>query len=620
MGLLLLGLSRAPGWRGVRVFAFIALTASAYSAANIFFALPGFSDSAVLAASRWNYLAGSLHCAAWLLYTFGGQSPSWSRVNRPLKALAIALAAGGAFIFLTGLHYIPGVWANTTISWAHVSYRSPTLRPWAEWYGLLMVGSLLVPFFSYVQRTRRREAGAATHLIGFSIFFVCSVIELLAANRVVDTVYMADIGFLAVVLPVAIATVQRVVQDAARLDDLSRQLTDEVATRTQQLDRAQDALVESERHAALGRLAAGIGHEINNPLTYLGLSLDTVDEWAAYARIPGDVRDALLNARDGAHRIREVVSSLRDYTRTHTGTMESVDLSDIATTAMRVAAHQMHHVARIETELRNATPARGDEARLVQVVVNLLTNASQAITDLPHGRDACITIRTRVIDNTWAVLEVVDTGGGIAPDKLHLVTEPYFTTRAESGGTGLGLYLARGIVEQHEGQLEITSTLGVGTAARILLPLARKTVALQRTPALTPPFSELIATGRPRPTVLIVDDEPILAKGLARALSAYCEVEVANSGTEAISRLKTPGTSIDAIVCDVMMPEMSGVEFAEVLADAHPQLRERTLFMTGGAVTASAGEFLDRPDVRYVNKPISALELADEISRLIVTA
>lgn len=644
MGLLLLGLSRAPGWRTVRIFALIALTASAYSAANTFFALPGFSDAAVIAASRFNYFAGSIHCAAWLLYTFGGPTASLRALSRPVQGVALLLTVGGTVCLLTGWHVNPGIWNDLTIGWAHVSYRSPTLKPWAEWYGLAMVMSLLLPFGEYIRRALRGVSGSISHLAGFAIFFACAVVEMLVANRVINTFYLADIGFLAVVMPVAIATVRRVVSDADRLDALSRQLAGEVESRTEQLDRAEVALVESERHAALGRLAAGVGHEINNPLSYLQLSLDTLQEWADRTPLPADVQEAVSNARDGSERIRQVVEELRDYTHAPTGDERPLRPADVVRSALRVAEHQLHHVARLISSIDDTAMVRGDEARLVQVIVNLLTNAGQAINESPRTTDATITVRVYQPSSESVAIEVIDTGKGIAPEHVPLLTQPYFTTRADTGGTGLGLYISRGIVEQHHGRLEVESALGVGTTARVLLPAVARDAAhpdelvdehndthgasLPVEPHAAAPraaASDALAASNPvpefarRPRVLIVDDEPILARGLARALAPYCDVGIANSGDEGMARVTDESAPVDAVVCDVMMPGMSGIEFADALAERDPVLRQHTLFMTGGAVTPAAIAFLERPDVRSVHKPIGGSELAAEISRLLAT-
>lgn len=651
MGLLLVGLARAPGWRVARSFALIALTAAVYSAADMFFAWPSASDNAILWASRANYCVGALHAVAWLLYTFGGPTASPRQMPPAAKVLAAILTVTALGIFITGAHTIPGQWQDVRVEWASVVYHTPRVHEWAEWYALILLASLAIPFVVFIPRTFRREPGALLHLMGFTVFFACMSVEVLVTNGVISTFYLGDVGFLAVVTPVAAATVRRVVADAQKLDSLSQRLAGEVQERTVALDRAQDALVESERHAALGRLAAGVGHEINNPLTYLILSLEEVETWAADKVLPPAVREALTNAHDGTERIRLVVDGLRTYTRASVGDHGAVSLEGIARSALRVAAHHVQQMTTLTVDLQPTAPVAGDEPQLVQVVVNLITNSAQAIVEAKLSRAVTINVRTYTMADGRVVLEVEDSGPGIPAADLTRLAEPYFTTRSHVGGTGLGLFLSRGIVERHHGHLEIESTLGVGTTARVILPAVdagREMVV----PALPAPVTDtideatanaeadtadaLVESAAPRsarvqpvpsdpaaaPTaqrtrVLIIDDEPLVTRVMARSLTPHCEVSVADSGSRALEILDghSPEQRVfDVVLCDIMMPGMTGIEFAEILKSRHPELRRRTLFLTGGAVTATAGEFLERSDVHCLLKPVSteALVLAIE--------
>lgn len=622
MGLLLVGLARAPGWRAARTFALIALTAFAYSAADVFFALPSVGESTLLWASRANFLMASLHAAAWLLYTFGGPTASARHMPLAAKILAGILAVVGLFIFATGAQTLPGVWTDVDVAWAKVHYHAPQAREWAQGYAMFVLLSLAVPFAGFIPRAIRREPGAWTHLVGFSAFFACMSVEVLVTNGIISTLFLGDVGFLAVVIPVAAATVRRVVSDAQQLNTLSQRLAGEVEERTEALDRAQYALQESERHAALGRLAAGVGHEINNPLTYLALSLESVESWAQKSTIPTDVHEALDNAREGTERIRQVVDGLRNYTRTTAGEFRRLTLEDIAQSALRVASHHVQHVARLEMELAPGIAVCGDESRLVQVVVNLITNAVQAIVESKLNREVVIMVRAFPTSNGQVALEVRDSGPGISPENLRRLAEPYFTTRANAGGTGLGLFLSRGIVEQHGGRLEIESTVGVGTVVRMVLPSAgdvdiAQTATKDMAVEPTPDVSGAVARKR----VLLIDDEPLVARVMARTLAPYCDVSVADSGSGAIAVLDAQDGStppFDVVLCDLMMPGMTGIELADVLGSRDPQLRRRMLFLTGGAVTTAAADFLERDDVRFLSKPVGVQELVSAIEETAV--
>lgn len=644
MGLLLVGLARAPGWRAARTLAMLALTASAYSAADIVFALPSASDQTVLLASRVNYFVGSLHGVAWLLYTFGGATASPHKMPLPVKIFAGTLTVTAIALLITGAQTIPGQWQDVRIEWANVVYHTPRVYAWAEWYALTVLLTLAVPFAVFIPRSLRKEPGAAAHLVGFTVFFACMSVEVLVTNGVISTFYLGDVGFLAVVVPVAVATVRRVVSDAGKLDSLSRKLAGEVKERTVALDRAQDALAEAERHAALGRLAAGVGHEINNPLTYLILSLDEVETWAASSIMPADVREALINARDGTERIRLVVDGLRTYTRSAADEYRELSLDTVARNALRVATHQVQHVAQLHVELEPTALVFGNEAQLVQVVVNLLTNAAQAIAEAGLDRAVSITVRTFTRADSRVVLEVSDTGPGIREQDLGRLSEPYFTTRSRNGGTGLGLFLSRGIVERHQGQFEIDSKVGEGTVARMLLPTSANfvpsddpdqgvpmlpaphrdvygdvTMSRSATPADATIAVEVVASApvAHRHRVLLIDDEPLVTRAMSRTLSTRCDVTTADSGSKALTLIgetEAAQQTFDVILCDIMMPEMTGIEFAEVLESRHPDMRRRTIFLTGGAVTAAAVDFLERDDVRHLTKPVTVDTLVKAIA------
>ncbi len=472
MGILLLRLASAPGWRSARNFAGIALTAGAYSAANVCFAVPEFSDDVVLLAARANLAMASFHVAAWIIYAFGGATGSIRELSPRLRPIVLVLVSVGLWVALTGSGAAPGEWNDINVHWAGVQYHVPALRTWAEWYAALMLSALALPFIEFVKRARAGVPGAAAHLFGFTIFFVCSALEVLIANGTIAMLFLADIGFLAVVLPVGAATVRRLVADAGRLDALSQRLTHEVEEQTVALDRAQHALREAERHAVLGRLAAGVAHEINNPLTYMRLNLELVDEWAADQALPDEILESFTSVRDGTERIQRVVEGLRSFTRGTAGEWRRLSPEALVHRALAMAAHQLQQVVQVETDFAARQMIRGDEARLVQVLVSLLSNSAQAIAEAQLSRPVSITVRTVDLSPERIGIEVVDTGPGMPAEVLRCLATPYFTTRASSGRTGLGLFLAKEIVQQHGGHLEVTSELGTGTTASVQLLVA----------------------------------------------------------------------------------------------------------------------------------------------------
>jgi CheY-like chemotaxis protein len=279
---------------------------------------------------------------------------------------------------------------------------------------------------------------------------------------------------------------------------------------------------------------------------------------------------------------------------------------DAARAALKVAGPQLRHVANLVTEYRPTPRVHGEEARLVQALVNLLINAGQAI----QRREGAsrITLRTGMGPGGEALVEVEDDGPGVPMEHVARLAEPYFTTRAPEGGQGLGLFVTRGIVDGHGGRLEFLPAAGGGTRARILLPAAGGPMdapeASAATPHVAPPEA---SAGERRARLLVVDDDPLVLDVLVGLLEREWDVEGAASGAEALERLRRGGW--DAVLCDLMMPGISGIRLADEVSRMDPALRARMVFLTGGAVTPEAQAFVARPDVRHLMKPVDSEQL-----------
>jgi len=260
--------------------------------------------------------------------------------------------------------------------------------------------------------------------------------------------------------------------------------------------RLREQAAQSTRLASLGELAAGVAHEINNPNATILLNaallqdvgegtLRLLDElWRqqpqlVVGRLPyARLRDELPRLHEeilaSGERIRRIVEDLKEFTRfTPAELRRSVNLNDVAQTAVRLTSNTLKRSTdRFVMELDEELPVfPGHAQQLEQVVVNLLLNACQSLSD----RQNSITLRTCwLVDEGILVLEVIDQGRGISPQHLSHVTDPFFTTRREQGGTGLGLSVSARIVQEHHGRIEIDSAPGAGTTVRVLFPLERQ--------------------------------------------------------------------------------------------------------------------------------------------------
>jgi signal transduction histidine kinase/CheY-like chemotaxis protein len=372
-----------------------------------------------------------------------------------------------------------------------------------------------------------------------------------------------------------------------------------------ELREAEFRLGLAERLASLGTLAAGVAHEVNNPLTFLTHSLELARHRLAAATEAGgatghEARDILEQAQVGAERIRAIVSDLHAFSRVEQEGSERVDVHQVLELAARMAQGELRPRARLVRDYGELPAVLASEARLGQVFLNLLVNAAHAI---PEGAADQHEVRlvTRRLDGA-VVVEVHDSGKGIAPELLGRIFDPFFSTKPVGQGLGLGLSICHNLVGRMGGELTVTSEPGRGSTFRVRL---REAPAV---PAAAPPAPAPRRRLR-RGRLLIVDDEPVLAETLAQLLEEEDhEVEQTSSARDALERIRK-GSSYDVILCDLMMPELTGMQFHEAVDGLSPQQAQRILFMTGGAFTPAARDFLTRVTNPRITKPFQLEEL-----------
>jgi PAS domain S-box-containing protein len=363
----------------------------------------------------------------------------------------------------------------------------------------------------------------------------------------------------------------------------------------------QAQLLLADRMSSLGTLSAGVAHEINNPLAYVIASLELLA-----ARMPElvpsmpapqvlFVDEQLRRAREGAQRVRRIVRDLKSFSRADEETIAPTDLRKSLDTAITLVWNEIKHRARLVKEYDGLPAVRANEARLGQVFINLLVNAAQA---MPEGNvdENVLRVVGRTDATGNAVVEIHDSGCGIPAENLDRIFEPFFTTKPIGEGTGLGLAICHGIISSLGGTLSVQSELGKGTVFRVVLPVAKpETAALPAAPRVVP---------RPpmRGKVLIIDDEKDLTDVTADGLHGLHDVRATQDAREALEWISA-GERFDLILCDMMMPLMTGMEFYTRLSAAAPHQADRIVFMTGGAFTPRAREFLARlPNLR-LEKP-----------------
>ncbi|MBF5043224.1 response regulator [Aggregicoccus sp. 17bor-14] len=366
----------------------------------------------------------------------------------------------------------------------------------------------------------------------------------------------------------------------------------------------------SDRMASVGTLAAGVAHEINNPLAFVvsNLRYGAVELRAWEKALEAgrtleldevrEVAQALDEACHGADRVKHIVKDLKTFSRGGE-TPSRIDLRPVLESSLSMANNEVRHRARLRKELGEVPYVMASEAKLGQVFLNLVVNAAQAIREGAADQNE-ISVRTSTDAAGRAVVEVRDSGCGIPPENLKLIFDPFFTTKPVGEGTGLGLSICHSIVTGLGGDIHVESRPGEGSLFRVVLPAATDEQPARPVPVPSAPG--------PRGRILVVDDEPLVAKSLVRLLGTEHHAEAVTSARTALERL-VAGEHFDLVFCDVMMPEMSGRDFWEALGHVQPALQGRVVFVTGGAFTPEARRFLEQVAGRVVAKPFDPGEV-----------
>ena len=402
--------------------------------------------------------------------------------------------------------------------------------------------------------------------------------------------------------------------DGRRAVALTMQDMTEVRREQREREALQARMSQSDRLASVGMLSAGVAHEVNNPLSYilsnLTFAMEALRGEAGSISEAGlaDVVSALTEAFDGAERVRLIVRGLMAFARTDDDRRAPVDVEKVIEATFRMVGHEVRNRASLVCDFGAVPPVDGSELHLGQVFLNLVMNAVQAMPegDVDHNE---LRVTTRLDPSGRVCVEVRDTGSGIPAELLGRVFDPFFTTKPVGVGTGLGLSICHGLVTKEGGEITVESTVGRGTSFKVFLPLATARPAPRA--KTDPPVA--VRRGR----VLVVDDEPIVARVLGRLLEPDHEVVALTSAREALARI-ADGDRFDAILCDLMMPELSGMELHEALGRLAPDQAARMVFVSGGAFSPSAASFLDRVPNQRLVKPFDNTKVRRAVGALLV--
>jgi nitrogen-specific signal transduction histidine kinase/DNA-binding NarL/FixJ family response regulator len=397
--------------------------------------------------------------------------------------------------------------------------------------------------------------------------------------------------------------------------------------------------VSEDRLRAVGRLAAGLAHEVNNPLTFVLANLESLRESHQAIRrfvrqlrvdlasreaitpqsfeqivddsnlqeVIDDAADMLTDCYKGMHRIQDIARSLGTFSRADHDHAEMVDITQVVDDACAMVFSQIRYRARLVKRFEPIPMVAAYPGRIAQALVNLLTNAAEAIEGGAYDKHR-IVVSTRATDE-HIVIAVRDSGDGIREEHRDRIFTAGFTTKASRGGMGVGLASCQRVADDHDGRLEVHHLPQGGTMFELIIPIDTG-LAVSETRRESRPVSDAPMS---RARLLIVDDDAMVLSALRRRLHRRFDVVTVLGGEEALALLAAD-PDFDSIVCDLMMPKVDGKSFYEAVQAEHPELTERIVFMSGGAFTPRLRKFAASVSNPMLQKPVSREELERMLS------
>lgn len=369
--------------------------------------------------------------------------------------------------------------------------------------------------------------------------------------------------------------------------------------------RMESQLRSAERMVALGGLAAGLAHEINNPLTYVIGNLELAQEGI------GDVPGRIARALGGAVRVRQVVAQLRALANPGSSELVSVPVGPTFESALTLAAGVGLPPAQVTRDFSPGIEGLGNAVWLGQIALNLVSNALLAMSSLPpHARR--LTLRSREEGEDAVVIEVIDSGTGIPESMRDRIFEPFVSTRIKEEGSGLGLYICRELAGRMGAELRLESSCPIGTTFELRL----------RRSAISAHTAQASGSMLPRPAaargrVLIVDDEAVLGEVLQTYLGRH---EVRWEGTAEGARVALAEGGWDVVILDIVLPGASGIDLWQELRERSPSLAERVVFVTGGSMTPDVARFMLESNNPSLVKPFDFRELVEMVDARVAAA
>ena len=362
--------------------------------------------------------------------------------------------------------------------------------------------------------------------------------------------------------------------------------------------------LQAEKLEALGTLLSGIAHELNNPLSTIQLSVQLLKRKHT---LPDSIRTRMDVVEEECERAARIIRELLVFARRKAPERKPIDVNEVVRGAVALQALEFEgRGIRVVTDLAPVAPLSGDAHQLQQVLLNLFSNALHALKNAPGG--GRLIVRSREFDG-HAVVEVEDSGPGIAPEHLRRVFDPFFTTRGVGEGSGLGLSVSIGIVEAHGGSMQAENVAGAGARFTVRLPIGERAETAE-------PASDARLPNLRHARILLIEDETSLRSVLIDVLTGLGHtVEEAATGELALRRLERG--SYDLIALDLKLPDADGRTIWSWLGTHRPDLAPRVLFMTGDTMSTETQTFLQDSGRPVLNKPLAIAQIARMIDQVL---
>ena len=592
--LLSLALAKAPSWKELRWFALIAGSAGAYCVC-VAAELESSDDTVVLAVSRAAFALAAVNTFAWLRYSTGRPGGT---LDRALEALAAAVG---------GLALVPGLLLGSVVvrhQGASAAGVVPTMG------GLLgfavLVAVLTVPFGRYVARWRAGQPGAGAHALGLGGLAVAGAFDALDSVWIRTWLHLAPVALVGTVIVVGWSLARRFVDGANEREALTTHLDAMVEQRTAELAGAKEGLERFDRFAVLGRLSAAVAHEINNPAAAVAANLGYMrDVLKSDGTVPPDAVEVIADTLESIQRIARIVQQLGDAGELaiRGGATSAVCLAETVRRASSDAYEELGDIA-VSLDVPEDVYVRTQEGSLRQVVTGLIISAARAA----HALDGPGRIRVEAErQDDRVLLRIVDSSPERDPSQRGRRFDPFISARPAHVAQGVGLSVSVALLRVFGGNMRLERSNDDGNTVLVELQAAE-------TPAHR---SEAPTSSRaPRARVLLVDDDVLVRIGLRRLLGREYVLDEAGSVQEALAIVRAHGDDLDAIVCDLVMPDGGARKVIEGLQDIAPRLADATVLMTGGAVDEATQAMLDAHADRVLRKPIDVTAVRALIERV----